>query len=262
MSGYRQYAGLKGTKEIHVGHDASAYEFQTIAAAYEAAQVGDTLILAPGTHTLTSKITITKPIRMVGLGQPLVTASAAVTGDMFAIELSAQAAASVVSFEGIDFLHGTDNVDVFDVNNTSVAQTLSVKFKDCSIKVLDEASTGNAIDFNHATAAKVMHLELVGSRANTINCVDIVPGNAGDTVVVDGVYMSENGNASAIIASAADKASLTRLLQVSFKTATRAVTGGHASQTIVASGCLTESVGAALVTGDLAGSQTETLVSP
>jgi len=261
-SGYRFYAGLKGSKVLHVGSDASIYEYQTINAAVDAAQANDTIVLAPGTHTLVEKVTISKPIRMIGEGHPTVTCSSAVTGDMFAIELAAQSAACECYFENIKFQQGVDNTDVFDVNNTSVAQTFSVKFKDCDIMVLDAASTGNAIDFNHATAAKIMHLSIVGSRANQVDCVDIVPGNASDTYIFDGIYMTENGNASAIITSAADKACIIRLHSVNFKTATKGVTGGHASQTIVAYNCVTESTGAALVTGDLAGSQTETVISP
>lgn len=260
--GYRFYAGLKGTKLLHVGSDASVYDYQTINEAVAAAQANDTIILSPGTHTLVEKVTINKPIRMIGQGHPLVTCSSAVTADMFAIELVAQSAECECYFENIKFKHGVDNVDVFDVNNTSVAQTFSVKFKDCDIMVLDAASTGNAIDWNHATATKVMHLSIVGSRANQVDCVDVVPGNASDTFIVEGVYMTENGNASAIIASAADKACIFRLHNVKFKTAAKAVTGGHSSQTIVAMGCMTESVGVELVTGDLAGSQTETLIMP
>jgi hypothetical protein len=261
-SGYRFYAGLKGSKVLHVGSDTSVYEYQTINAAVAAAQANDTIILAPGTHTLTEKVTISKPLRMIGQGHPTVTCSSAVTADMFAIELAAQSAECECYFENIKFIHGTDNADVFDVNNTSVAQTFSLKFKDCDIRVYDTASTGNAIDFNHATAAKIMHLSIVGSRANQVDCVDVVPGNASDTFIFHGIYMTENGNASAIISSAADKACIFRLHHVSFKTATAAVSGGHASQTIVAMSCMTESTGAKLVTGDLTGSHTETLIAP
>lgn len=262
MSGYRHYAGLKGTKELHVGHDSSAYEYTTINDAVDAAQANDIIVLAPGTHTLVEKVTINKPLGFVGLGSPLVTCSSAVTSDMFAIELVAQSAASVVYFEGIRFKHGVDNVDVFDVNNTSVAQTLTVKFKDCDIQVLDAASTGNAIDFNNDTAAQIMKLEIVGTRANTIDCVDIDVDNAGNTYIFDGVYMTENGNASAVISNATAKAALFRFYNVAFKTAAKALTGGAAQQTVLAVNCVTESVGVALVTGDLAGNHTETLISP
>lgn len=262
MSGYRHFSGLKGTKELHVGHDASAYEYTTINAAVAAAQANDTIVLAPGTHTIVEKVIINKPLRMVGLGHPTVTCSSDVTADMFEVELVAQDAACEVYFQDIKFIHAVDNVDVFDVDNTTVGQVFTLRFVNCDVMVLDEASTGNALDLNHSEATDAMILKMVGTRANTVNCVDIDCGNASDEFIFEGVYMSENGNASAIIADATDVACITRLHEVKFKTATKGVTGGHASQTIVAYNCCTESVGAALVTGDLAGSQTETVVSP
>lgn len=265
MGGYRHYAGLKGTKTLNVGKDASAFSYTDIQSALDAAQANDCLVVHPGTYTASAQLTVTKPIRMVGLGGPAVcklTCDSDVTGSMIDIELAAQSAASEVYFEGLCFEQGNDNLDVFSVDNASVAQTLDIKFVNCDIKVLDAASTGNAIDLNHITVAQIINLSVVGSRSNQVDCVDIVPGNASDVYLFEGVYMTENGNASAIISSAADKACIFRLHEVKFKTALKALTGGHASQTVVAYGCCTESVGAALVTGDLAGSQTETVISP
>jgi hypothetical protein len=261
-SGYRHYAGLKGTKELHVGSDSSVYEYQTINAAVAAAQNNDVIVLAPGTHTLVEKVTINKPLSIIGMGHPKVTCSAAVTADMFAIELVAQSAASKVYFENIEFHHGTDNVDVFDINNTAVAQTLTVAFKDCDIKSFDAASTGNAIDMNQATATQICHLAITGNRSHQVDCVNIAVNHASNTYIFDGIYMTEVGNASAIITDATAKAAIIRLYNVAFKTALKGTTGGNAAQTIVAMNCLTESAGAKVVTGDLAGSHTETLIAP
>lgn len=261
-SGYRHYAGLKGTKVHHVGHDASAYCYTDIASAVAAAQANDTIVLHPGTHTLTAMLEITKPLRFVGIAHPKVTCSSAVTGNMIDVDLAAQGSASVVTFENIEFQHGTDDVDVFEIDNSAIAQTLTVVFKDCDIKVYDSSSTGNAIDQNQTTAGKIIHLQILGTRANQVDCVDVVPGNASNTYIFQGVYMTENGNASAIISSNAANAAIFRLYSVAFKTATKGTSGGAAQQTIVAMNCLTESVGAKLVTGDLAGSHTETLIAP
>lgn len=268
-SGYRHYAGLKGSKVLHVGSDSSIYEYTTIQSAIDAAQNNDTIVLAPGTHTLTAQLTITKPVRMIGMGGSTsgagtkVTCSSAVTGSMVDIDLIAQGAAVEVYFENILFQHGVDNKDVFSIDNTNAAYATTYTFERCSVLSYDAASTGEAIDLDHTTAGKAQILQIFGSgRCHKFGCVNFAVADAADVLDIGNVYMSEDGCASAIITPAVNKAAIIRLQNVLFKTATKGVTGGHASQTIVAYGCATESVGAALVTGDLAGSQTETVISP
>ena len=262
-NGYRFYAGLKGSKILHVGTDTSIYEYQTLNEAHTAAQNYDTIVLAPGTHTLTAQLAITKPVRIIGSGVCNVTCSSAVTGSMVDIDLLAMSAAVEVYFEGISFQHGVDNKDVFTIDNTNAAYACTYTFKDCSILSYDAASTGEAIDLDHTTAAKAQILNIMGSgRYHKIGCVNFAVADAADVIDISNVYMSEDGCATAIITPAVDKAAIIRLANVAFKTATKGLSGGHSSQTVVAYNCYTESTGAAAVTGDLAGSQTETVVSP
>jgi hypothetical protein len=260
-SGFRHFAGLKGTKELHVGHDSSAFVYTDIASAVAAAQNNDCIVLHPGTHTLTAQVVINKPLRFVGLGGSMpggcvVTCSSDLATSMFSIELTAQAAASDVYFQDIKFYQADDDLDIFDVNNTSIAQDLYVTFQNCSLFVYDTASTGKAIDIAHATAGKAIVLTVGSSKFDTVGCINATVANAGDVIRLVGMNCVADGNATAVITSATDIAASIYFMQCVFA-ATKGASGGHATQTVYAinSGDLA----GISATADFSGSHTEVI---
>ena len=260
--GYRHYSGLKGTKVLHVGSDTSAYEYQTIAAAVAAAQANDTIVLSPGTHTITAMVVINKPLRFIGLGGSgangcKVTCSAALATSMFDIELVAQAAAAEVYFQDIYFIQADDNYDVFEGDNTTIAQNLTVTFQNCDIKVLDSASTGKAINFSHTTTTKAISVVVGSNRMADVGCINMTIAHNDDSIKVSGMVMYDDGNATAIITSAGNKTAGIELHGCQFAS-TLGASGGHASQTLK-SYYSHDGAGVA-ASGDFTGDHTQTLV--
>lgn len=260
-TGYRHYAGLAGTKMFYVGSDESSYMYQTVEAAVTAAQANDCIVLAPGTYTLASQLLITKPLRMIGLGGNtgsgvVITCEDDIATSMISVELTAQAAAAYLYFENIKFLQADDDLDIFDVNNTSVAQNLELTFSNCSFYVYDSASTGKAIDIAHATAGKSITLNIGSNKMDYMGCINATFKNAGDLIKVVGMQVVEDGNASGIITSADDLAAGIVAFNCLF-THEKATSGGHGTQTVKVYGCKTAA--AVVDTNDLIGSHTETI---
>jgi hypothetical protein len=258
-SGFRHYAGLKGTKQLYVGADDSVYQYQTIAQAVAAAQNNDTIYLAPEVHTVAAQVVINKPLRFVGMGGS--SSKCHVTGtvatSLFSIELVAQAAASEVYFQDIRFYHGTTAQDVFSVNNTSIAQTLAIVCSGCEIMVYNSSSASYGFNVSHATAGQIITLDIASKRRLGVSTVNMTCKNAGDRVRFYGMELRPEGNASACICSADNLAAGVEL-HGCLVTATKGVSGGHSTQT--AKSYFSYSAGAALVTTDLIGSHTETIV--
>jgi len=259
-NGYRLFAGLKGSKMITVGADESIYNYNNIADAVAAAQNNDTIYLAPEVHTLTAIVTINKPLRFVGWGgsssKCQVTCSATLGTAMFAIELVAQSAAAEVYFQDIRFQHAQTGYDVFTVNNTAVAQTLSVVFQSCDVLTY-AASASYGVNISHATAGQIITLDMGSSRHHSVSTVNFTAKNAGDRVRFYGMVLREEGNASACIQSA-DALAAGIELWGCLGTATKMTSGGGSGSTVKSFCSFT--AGAFVVTTDLIGSQSETIV--
>lgn len=260
-SGYRHFAGLKGTKVHVVGKDPSAYLYTDLQSAIDAAQHNDLILIHPGTYTATSQITITKPLRFVGLGgsesNGVKITCSGIADAMIDVELAAQSAAAELYFQDIKFIQGVDNQNVFDVNNTNVGQALYMTFQNCDVLVYDSASTGKAVDISHASATEAIVLTMGSCRNCVTGCINATFKNASDLIVLVGMDVNSDGNASGVITSADDIAAGVEFHGCVLE-ATAGLTGGHATQT-VKSYFSHDGAGVA-ATADFAGSHSETIV--
>ena len=239
----------------------------TLVLAVARADANDLIVLAPGTITLTSQLSITKPLRFkgssaVGVKGTIITASSAVTGSMINVDMSVAqgAAACELSFEDISFQHTVASQDVFDINNTNMVAAFYVNFRSCNINVL-AATAAWALDVAHAATGYPILLNVRGGYQNTVDAINSVIAIASDRITCDGVVMQKQGKAAALTTSAGAVAAQIKLLRCQVPAAAGAA-GGHASQLLisVSSISLTGTTFAVAVVGDYAGIHTQTRI--
>jgi hypothetical protein len=255
-------AGFLSPREnqiIQAAMNGIATEINLLAAISEA-EAGDLILLAPTTITLTSQLSITKALRFKSSGRTTITGAFA-TNELISINSLATGGAKTISFEDIDFVQGTDDVDVIAVNNTGATGLTSVRFRNCTISVYDAAANAFAIDVAHAVTGQGIALVISGSGIETCDAINFTIKNTADVIEISQMKLQDQGKATAIITSADNIAASIRLLncEVPHELGT---SGGHASQLLISlhSWSRTTTTFAAADTNDFIGSHTETIV--
>jgi hypothetical protein len=258
--GYQFGAALKNSKIKLVGAHDAVYEYTDLPTAVAAANPDDLILLEPGTYTLTTKLSITKPLRIVGLGgaatKGVYINSTYATGPAIDVEMTAQSAEAHLYFENIRFKYSVADKDLFDVNNTTVGQDMVITFQNCDLVANSTASTGKALDVSHATAGKSIKLYVSG-RQHECGVVNFTAKNASDLVKMIGMICKEDGSATAVITSADNLAAGVEFHYCQF-TSTKALSGGHSTQTVLS--VYSHDRAGVAATGDFTGSHTETLI--
>lgn len=232
---------------------------QTLRNLIVAADDNDLIVLAPVTLTLTEQLVIDKPLRFKGSANTIITG--ALSTSLVSIDLDAHSSAAEVSFENIKFVHGADDLDVIDANNTNASAALTLRFINCEINVLDASANGWAIDVGHATAGQAINLIISGRGTEYCDAINFAVKNASDVIDISRMRLRDQGKATCIVTSADALAAqiILRNCQVPHELGT---SGGNAAQLLISQFCvsLTGTTYAALDTNDLIGSQTETII--
>lgn len=182
-SGYRHFAGLKGTKLIYVGADPTAYDYTDFATAYAAAQHGDVVYLESGTYSLSTAITFNKALTVIGLGRVIINGgTAGLNSALLSINVPATYSTDFrVSFENIIFQNAYAAAAVIGVNNNGGgAQDIYLDFKDCTIDA--ESTSTTALSVAQATNTKDIFIRVISSKYDICDASTIALTKAGSSV--------------------------------------------------------------------------------
>lgn len=193
-SGYKHFAGLKGSKLLYVGADPDVYAYQTIQSAVDAADSGATILLEPGTYTQTTKLSVTKNLTIRGLGTAANTIiTSALTTRTVEVNMPATGgAAQTVQFERLTITNSSAGAgdSLYIDNNGGAAYDLTVNVRDCNVTV---TGTGYAINLVHTTGTKDIMLYVSGSPLfHTIGKSYLEQKKALSAVVFHNVYLSSD----------------------------------------------------------------------
>lgn len=231
MSGYKHYAGLVGSRIKTVGAESDVFNYTSLSDAVTAAIPGDIILLEPGTHTVSSEISIDKNISLVGMGDCIV--SGAVSDRLFMLNKPAAGTAeTVMKFENIQFANSTASADVFEIDNDGGGTgALRVEFVDCGF---DAGTSGLSLDVDQTTNTIDLYVRVVsrlGLRRVMEGC-NLALSKAASEVVIEGYDFG----ASVIALGTADVASVYSLINCQYESAAM-TTGGAASVIFNAQGC-------------------------
>ena len=268
MHGYRHYAGCVGSKTLWVGKDASVYNYTCIQEAVDAAQNNDIIMIEPGIYTLTSPLSIVKPLTLIGMRYcgdfgVKITCATAMADAVVKIEPVVCAATCEIGFENILFTTGVDNDNVIEVNNTTVAQNLKLRFVGCSIEVFDAASTGRGISVSHADATKNIQVHVAGWGWQKLQAAYFTAKNATDALHVYRMKCDACAQTAAL-ESSADNIGFNFSMWYSQFTHNKATSGGHVTQSARSFFSFTDDGAgafAAIDGNDLIGAHTEIIVA-
>jgi hypothetical protein len=259
--GFRHYAGLSGTKQIYVGSDGSAYNYTSLADAVAAAQNNDCILIEPGTYTLTTALSITKPLTLKGIGGPntAVITSALATYTINLQNPATGAAATYNYFENLS-IQNSSTGDCIEIDNDGGATgDMVVKFDDCSII---NSGGGLAIDLDQTTNTIDEFIYVSGQKCfHTLSASNLGLTKADSTVAIENMMISD-----ALVYSATNVAYIITLDNCNV-VSDAATTGGSASAILNYVSCTTMAtpwggIAAASVGGDFdATAATETLLS-
>jgi len=112
-----------------------------LATAVSNAADGDTIALGDGTHTLASKLTITKELNFVGSGRENVTISGSFAGDLIEFGMTSF---EEVSFQNLGF--EIDNAGNVVAISGEAASGGTVTFNNCRIKARSTGGTADAVN--------------------------------------------------------------------------------------------------------------------
>lgn len=183
-TGYMHYAGLKGSKQLYVGVNPDVYAYNTIADAVTAAGDGDTIYIEPGTWTLTSQLSITKAIGLVGLGAVgSVKITSALTTSTVSLNVPALSAQNpfIMYFQNIVFdCTGAAGDGVRINNNGGAAKAFRQYFFDCSFT----SSSGYGINQSHGTNTVNQQLHIIGKSPaiNSMAACNFTQARAADQI--------------------------------------------------------------------------------
>ena len=218
--GYRFAAGLKGSKITLVGKDDAIFNFTTIQDAINNAQNGDSIYIEPGTYTVTTELSIAKPITLYGLGgigDVVITSALATRTAMLNMPASGPASAQYFRFRNIKFANSSTG-DALEIDNDGgLAQAMYADFQDCSFV----STSGVAVDLDHTTIAQDMFVNISGKKTlNFIGASNIAIDKAGSRVSI------ENMDCGVITLGSAAKAYVFNLFDCSYASQAQTVGGG------------------------------------
>lgn len=174
-SGFRHYAGLKGTKYLYVGSDQTAFNYTTIDSAITAAQNGDTIIVEPGTYSYTAAVDLTKCITIEGKGRVVVNGGTlGLNSALLNINVPASLASDFyLDIKNIDFANAYAAAKVIDIDNDGGAnKNMYINFIDCSFD--SESTSTTTINVDQTNTSKDIFLTVTSTKydvcdASTIN---------------------------------------------------------------------------------------------
>ena len=247
-SGYRHFAGLKGSKQLWVGADETAYVYTDVESAVDAAQSGDVVHIEPGTWSLTQELDISKSITIIGHGRCVINGGTAGIADRLVMlnKPASGTAATYMKFENIEFVNAYA-ADVIEIDNDGGSTgALYVDFVDCGF---DAEATGLSLDVDQTTNTIDLFVRAssrLGLRKAMEGC-NFALTKAASEVVIEGYDFG----ASVIALGAADVASIYSLINCQYESAAM-TTGGAASIIFNAQGCAKVAGGAisAVLVGD------------
>lgn len=191
-TGYEHYAGTKGSKLLHVGVDPTVYLYTTIQSAIDAAKDGDTVLIEPGTWTLTAQLTCYKPINLVANGGPVYITSALTTATVD-LNVPATYASATYTFRAQDIIFACTGAggDAVNVDNDGGAAVATVwNFINCSFT--STGGGGYALVFDQTTDTVATTLNIVGNPVkDSMGISAISLTRAGSVSTIDGMRMTD-----------------------------------------------------------------------
>lgn len=236
-NGYRLWSGEKGTKVLRVGADDSVYCYTDIQSAIDAAQNNDIIRIEPATYTLTTALSITKPLTLIGEGGPdgvNITSGNALGTALAIINVPVSYASDVVvNFENIAFNGADADKDVVQVDNGAGAnQTLKVRFHNCTLSLGAAAHTGYALNVAHTYASKGIEVKISGKGWHKVSPVYFLVKNTADSCNFYNMRMVKSDTQKCFTSSADDVAAAICLMQDCTMSKTNGTAGGHANQAL------------------------------
>ena len=260
LGGYRHYAGRAGSKMIAVGADGAIFNWTSLQDAVDAAENNACIEIEPGTYTLTTTLSITKPLTLKGMGAPnttVITSALATRTIMLQNPASGPAAATFNYFENVELANSSTGDAIEIDNDGGLAQAMAVKFDDCTI---NSSGGGVGIDLDQ-TSALAMYIYVSGQKAfHTLGVSTLDLTQAGSYVAIENMMIS-----GALAYSATNVAYIITLDNCNVVSAA-ATTGGSASALLNYKACTTMAtpwggVAALSVAGDFdAAAGTETVI--
>ena len=268
-NGYRIFAGLKGSKVITVGADESVFNHTDIQSAVDAAQNNDIILIEPGTYTLTTKLTVNKPLSLIGLRPAgdkgvIITSSTTIASEVVLINSVNIGGTAEFQFENIYFLGADLDQNVVKIDNAAMGNyKTKVRFENCVLEVGSGSSAGYALYVAHTLtgSSNEIQVKMDGARWHKVQGIYFVVADNNDSLAITH-HKLENGTAATAIVT--DAGAFTFMCDLFGCTVPHedAMSGGQASQQIRSfhTLSLTGSTYAAADTNDFTGSQSETIV--
>jgi hypothetical protein len=186
-SGYKHYAGLKGSKQVVVGQDPDIYNYTDIQSAIDGASNDDVILIAPGTYTLTALLDWDKPLTLMGMGganDVIITSALTTHTCLLNMPATGSAAAQTFKARNIKFANSSTGDAIEIDNDGGLAQNMIVEFQDCSFV----STSGVAVDLDQTTETKDMFITISGNVADHfIGASNLALEKAGSVCTISGM---------------------------------------------------------------------------
>lgn len=268
-NGYRIFAGLKGSKVLTVGADESVFNFTDIQSAVDAAQNNDVILIEPGTYTLSTKLTVNKPLSLIGLRPAgdkgvIITSSDTLGSEVVLINSVNIGGTAEFMFENIYFLGADLDQNVVKIDNAAMGNyKTKVRFKDCILEVGDGATAGYALYVAHTLtgSGNEIQVKMDGDRWHQVQGIYFTVADNQDSLEITHHRLTNGTAATAVVTNAGDYTFYLDLFGCTVPHED-AVSGGHATQVIrsLHTVSIDGNTYAAADTNDFTGSQSEIIV--
>jgi hypothetical protein len=268
-NGYRIFAGLKGSKIITVGADESVFNHTDIQSAVDAAQNNDVILIEPGTYTLTTKLTINKPLSLIGLRPAgdkgvIITSGATLGSEVVLINSVNICGTAEFMLSNIYFLGADLDQNVVKIDNAAMGNyKTKVRFENCILEVGDGATAGYALYVAHTLTGtdNEIQVKMEGERWHQIHGIYFTVADDHDSLGITHHRITNGTAATAIVTNAGDYTFYCDLFGCTVPHED-AMSGGHATQVVrsLHTVSIAGNTYAAADTNDFTGSQTEQIV--
>jgi len=211
------------------------------------------VIVLPGNYVEAAAVVwpLFTGVQMVGLGTVNISASTGTT--VLSVVPGVVAATFEMTLENLYIDHGESGQDGITLDNTAMTKKLN-----CYIKnVASDNDDGDTLATVHGDTSNAIRVYWDGDKGEGISgAINFTGGNNGDRV-----YISRANLNGGFVSSVTAVVAAFRLVRC--RVTHEGITAGHASQTMLLVHCYSETSGtwAACDAADVAGDQTETIVS-
>lgn len=244
-SGYRHYSGLAGSNQVAVGLDPDIYIYQDIQSALDDVPIGGTVLVAPGTYTVTTAIDWSKPCTIKSLGNPgdvVITSALATRTVKINMPATGAAAAQYFKAYGIKF-DNTSTGNALDTdNNGGLAQAQYIQLHSCGFT----STSGVALNVAQSTNSINVFVTVAGNPwLNDMGASTVTLTKAGSVCTIYGMNCT-----GALTVGTTALASIINY-QHNFYYSQAQTTGGGAGQlhNMIGNTYFTASAGASVATG-------------